>query len=164
MSQRSAAFGHSWRRVGAICGTGPRKSTSQKRMRRKRIWPVETRGRFRLFQKRPFSKQGDLMKGDAKELKPLQVERRRKSSPRPRHNDAVNYAALWNALAPPGTLIRFFPTWGRWDESREDTIRHRATVNSAREPVLWLENTRGCVSAYHCEPLYSESSTEKTVF
>ncbi len=101
----------------------------------------------------------DLDEKDPGSWKPLQVQRERIYPPQPQLNDAVNYVALWNAIAPAGTRIRFFPTWGSWDCSREDVIAQKASVNSSGCPVLWLEKTTGCVSAYHCEPLYPEGAT-----
>ncbi len=84
---------------------------------------------------------------------PLRVQRDKKRASRPRPHEAAAFVALWNALAPPGTHVRFFPTWGRWNESTEEIIRAKATVDPAGQPVLWLEDVRGCVSAYHCEPI-----------
>jgi hypothetical protein len=99
-------------------------------------------------------------KNKPEEMKPLQVQRARKKPPIPRHNDGVNMVALWNAIARPGTWVRFFPTWGRWEESRTETIDRRASVSAAGQPVLWLE-TSGCVSAYHCEPLTPEDLAQE---
>src|SRR5581483_2548087 len=89
---------------------------------------------------------------------PLAIKRTGRCTPRPGPVAVADRIALWNLLAPPGTKVRYFPTWGRWGEWREGTIRAPASVLGSGEPVLWLENTSGCVSAWHCEPMPGEAT------
>ncbi len=59
----------------------------------------------------------------------------------------------WNELVPVGTLVRFYPTWGKWNEAEIDLTERRAEMGAAGGAVLWLHKRGGLVSLWHCEPL-----------
>lgn len=59
----------------------------------------------------------------------------------------------WNRLVPLGTLVRFYPTWGDWENTHTDLTEAPARLNTAGEPILWLHKQSGCVSLWHCEPI-----------
>lgn len=58
----------------------------------------------------------------------------------------------WRQLAPVGTDVRFYPTWGRWDTFKLGTIRREPFQALSGTPVVFLTGIAGFVSLWHCEP------------
>lgn len=98
------------------------------------------------------------------QLAPLGVDFVRVRPPMPSSNlhgqartDMESAAAFlvryWNELCPAGTKVRYYPRWGAWGIYQDQVLERPAKVAADGLPVLFLDNPRGHVSAWHCEPL-----------
>lgn len=99
------------------------------------------------------------------QLAPLGVDFGRTGPPKPSsaqtnqmaRADSQTAAAFlvnfWNALCPVGTKVRYYPRWGAWGIYQDQLLERPALVARDGSPVLFLDQPRGYVSAWHCEPL-----------